>query len=241
MAICTWPAPALTPSAEHGTRRSEDYDRAAEFKPADLKLHLDRGACLANLGRWDRAASDYAHGLESKPDDVDIWHEAAMAQLAAGKTNSYARICSRLWDQLGEDVNLEVTQIAGYAAMVAPIADAEFPVAEVEASATGGPAHGAALYRSGKWEEAVRMFEQATATPFRQSCCWLFLAMAHDRLGHAEPSRQFLDKAVKWFEEAEKDQKTNPSWSERVEFQTLRREAEGLLNVNNPSEVSGTH
>ena len=53
--------------------------------------------------------------------------------------------------------------------------------------------------------------------------------MVHDRMGHAAVARQFLDKARKWSDEASNDEKTNPTWAQRVEFQTLRREAEGQL------------
>ena len=95
------PVPARTPEGRHGTKEFDDYERAAELKPGDLKLRLERGLCLAHLGRWNEAASDYAKGLESNPGGVDVWYQAAMAQLAAGKTEGYgAHLLCACWTDL---------------------------------------------------------------------------------------------------------------------------------------------
>jgi hypothetical protein len=57
--------------------------------------------------------------------------------------------------------------------------------------------------------------------------------MAHERLGHADEARQWLDKAAGWIEQAGKGlpKETRfalplPSWSDRLEAQILRREAD---------------
>jgi len=209
-----------------------DYDRAAELKPGDLNLRLKRGFCLVNLGRWDQAASDYAKGVESNPDGVDVWYQAAMAQLAAGRTEAYARVGSRMLDRFRTTVNPQIAELVGYALVSAPTTATNIPVSKLEVLAAGSKALGAVLYRAGKWEEAVTELEQLVqkARGFRQSWSWLFLAMAHHRMGHAATARQLLDKARKWFDEAGRDEKSNPNWAQGVEFRTLRREAEGLLN-----------
>jgi hypothetical protein len=78
---------------------------------------------------------------------------------------------------------------------------------------------------------AVRELDESAQwlTGFRQYWCWLFLAMVHDRLGHAAAPRQFLEKARNWIDEGGTDGKNNLNWARRDELQTPLREAEALL------------
>jgi hypothetical protein len=55
--------------------------------------------------------------------------------------------------------------------------------------------------------------------------------MIHQKLDHTDEAKQWLAKATGWADEATK---TKPggsplSWSRRLEFQVLRREAEQLV------------
>jgi hypothetical protein len=69
---------------------------------------------------------------------------------------------------------------------------------------------------------------------------WLFLAMAHHRLGHTDQARAFPVKSVTWMDAAMQDQAVNPStgapldYDQLVELQTLRREVEELLKGPKP-------
>jgi hypothetical protein len=69
---------------------------------------------------------------------------------------------------------------------------------------------------------------------------WLFLAMAHARLGQAAEARQWLEQAAAGIEEAlqpmpvvdvraAEDEERPLRWKERLVLQHLRREAEALL------------
>jgi hypothetical protein len=63
---------------------------------------------------------------------------------------------------------------------------------------------------------------------------WLFLAMAHRRLGHQGEARNWLEKAVNWINQAAPDAPRDDArpallWTRRLELQLLRREAEALL------------
>jgi WD40 repeat protein/serine/threonine protein kinase/tetratricopeptide (TPR) repeat protein len=209
-----------------------DYDRAAELKPDDLRLRLDRARCRAILGRFVQAASDYAKGLESRPDDVLLWHEAAMAHLAAGKHEGFGRICARMWDKFGKTVNSEIAQRAVFTIVLAARPIDTIPMVDLEMYGPGDPAFGAVLYRDGKWEEAVRELEQSAlkSVGFHQAWCWMFLAMAHGRLGHAATAREFLENGRRWIDGAGANELDSLNWTRRVELQTLRREAEELLN-----------
>jgi WD40 repeat protein/tetratricopeptide (TPR) repeat protein len=207
-----------------------DYDRAAELKPADQALRLRRGRCLAELGRWDEAAADYARGLESKPDDAEAWYHAAVVQLAAGKTDTYRSICARMLDQFGKTENARAAARLGFTLVQMPAAPSDLERLLQLGEGGNVLVQGAALYRAGKWEQAVRVLETPAGwTGPSQVWAWLFLAMAHDRLGHAAPARQFLEKAQAWIDAADRKETLYADRFQRVEFHTLRREAEELL------------
>jgi tetratricopeptide (TPR) repeat protein len=98
-------------------------------------------------------------------------------------------------------------------------------------------AHGAALYRAGRYEESVRCFETASEMYLPRAWDWAFLAMAQHRLGHADEARRCLVEATRWIDEANRDDadelsSTRPSWGnwhEAVVYPLLLREAEVLL------------
>src|SRR5262249_9740274 len=71
------------------------------------------------------------------------------------------------------------------------------------------------------FEDAVKRLEEGIALRDKVGTVhdWLFLAMAHQRLGHAEEARGWLRKA---------SQEVGESWQQRLEGQGLRREAEEI-------------
>ena len=86
-------------------------------------------------------------------------------------------------------------------------------------------------------EEAVRTSEAACQAHGGggNAYDWLFLALAHHRLGHAGEARRWLEKAVAWIERATQGQlkdartPTPLRWNDRVALEALRREAEAVL------------
>jgi tetratricopeptide (TPR) repeat protein len=95
---------------------------------------------------------------------------------------------------------------------------------------------GAALYRAGKFNAAVQRLNKAIKEEGKGGTAWdwLFLAMAHHRLGHAAEAKQWLAKAVQWIEKAsnpkpDKAAGTPLPWDQRLELKVLRREAEELI------------
>ncbi len=83
---------------------------------------------------------------------------------------------------------------------------------------------GSVLYRAGRFEEAIQRLNANTDILNN----WLFLAMAHHRLGHAAEARQWLDKMIQW--EAKQKADAKPlEWQHRVGLEILRREAQELI------------
>jgi tetratricopeptide (TPR) repeat protein len=103
---------------------------------------------------------------------------------------------------------------------------------------TGAYALGEALYRAGRYEEAVKSMDEAAKTYRPGVSEWSFLAMSHQRLGHADEARRCLAKAARWIDEANSQKEddlsgTRPAWGgwhEPVVYPLLFREAEELLN-----------
>jgi tetratricopeptide (TPR) repeat protein len=83
---------------------------------------------------------------------------------------------------------------------------------------------GVALYRAGKWEDAVGSLAKAEELTPERSLAFngFFLAMAHWQLDHKEEARKWYDRSVEWME------KNQPKNEELVRF---RAEAEQLLGI----------
>jgi tetratricopeptide (TPR) repeat protein len=99
---------------------------------------------------------------------------------------------------------------------------------------------GAALYRAGKGEEAVRQLETAAAVQKSSPSTWLFLAMAQQKCGRDDKAKEWLDRARAWIEQARNPRpegtadKNEPSWNdlpwtEQVALELLQVEAEKLI------------
>src|SRR5204862_5843733 len=125
-------------------------------------------------------------------------------------------------------------------------------LAESELNASAGQfwsltEQGALAYRAGQFQQAVPLFEQslkADSAPGRAVLNWLWLALAHQRLGKAEEARRWLGKAQAWLDQfkdgmpARAEQEFGLDFHNWLEAHVLRREAEALI-VHRAPEPSG--
>ena len=96
---------------------------------------------------------------------------------------------------------------------------------------------GAMAYRIGDYQAAVNFCEkslQVDSKPGRAVVNWLWLALAHERLGKSDEARRWLNMATAWLDQykqlpdrAEVELGLHPhNWLEAL---ILRREAEALI------------
>jgi WD40 repeat protein/tRNA A-37 threonylcarbamoyl transferase component Bud32 len=186
-------------------------------------------------GMWYQGLADYlVREMQDRPANLPAWSRAALVSLAAGDRAGYRRICGRIVETfLRSGDGNEVNNVVWICAM-GPDAVTDFePLVRQLAKAIGPKPDanqlntlGALLYRSGRFEEAVQRLSEGITLRDKVGTVhdWLFLAMAHQRLGHGDEARKWLDKAVRAPEQAE-----GGGWDQRLEVQLLRREAEQLV------------
>jgi tetratricopeptide (TPR) repeat protein len=254
----------------HAYNGIKQYDKAiADFSKAielDLKLAwYNRGATYAGLKQWDKAIADYSKAIELNPKNAYLWHVRALVCLRAGDRDGYRKDCARMLEHFGETQDQVTAFWVAWTCVLASdaVTEPERVVQVAEKAVAKDPnkrqhldALGAALYRAGRFDEAAKRLSEANAAKldayYTPVHTWLFLAMTHHRLGHADEARQWLDKAVQAIDEAANEPakpEAGPSgkanetqagtplrWDRRLTFQLLRREAEELIAVKKQKE-----
>ena len=94
---------------------------------------------------------------------------------------------------------------------------------------------GIACYRAAQFEDAVGRLNEAIQAHGHggEAWDWLFLALAHQRLGHSPEARQWADKALHWIDQVICENSPGAgggrtTWEQRFELQLLRSEAARL-------------
>jgi WD40 repeat protein/tetratricopeptide (TPR) repeat protein len=207
-----------------------------EAEPTQTALRHRRAQAHAGTGEWTRATADYAQAVALSPDDWELCAEHAAVLLLADDPGGYRQFYVRLLERFGQTDDPRTAYILARIGVLAPnaVADpgrlvhlAKRAVAADSKSTVYRLTLGAALYRAGQIDEAVKLLGQGEWSG-------LFLAMARHRLGHFEEARQGLDKGIRWFDQTPQQKRagaleTPLPWNVRLEFQILRREAQALI------------
>jgi tetratricopeptide (TPR) repeat protein len=185
----------------------ESVERLAAAYPTIERLLYMRATRRAAAGNWIAARDDYKKTAEMNP-DVFRNHEAfaITALYAGGDVDSRTQICQDLIDKWIEDEN--VSAATDVIVICSLVADAKLDREQLASVAAGTReiatnqyflrlGDGLALYRCGKHREALEMIPDVGlyASPKDAAISLLFRAMAHERLGESDASRQLLDEA----------------------------------------------
>jgi hypothetical protein len=178
-------------------------------------------------------------------DNDDLWFEYAAAQLLAGDRPGYRRACAHMLARCQPTGPMRPYVVAR-ACTLAP--DSTNDPTQLrrrcmkelegdEAAFWALTEQGAMQFRTFLPRDAVAPLERSLAAdgrPGRAVLNWLWLALAHQKLGSPTEARRQLDKAANWLDQqgGQMPLESNVIGSSRhnwLEAQVLRREAEALL------------
>jgi Flp pilus assembly protein TadD len=220
-----------------------------DARPGQSDLHARRGRAFAALGQWDQAARDFGKAVELGSGDLRLRHDHALVCVAVGDQARYREVCMGILADFGSTENADVANLAAWTCVLAssatedltqPLRLAEKVVAGKRSSAYLNTL-GVALYRTGQFDLSIQRLNEAIQVHGKGGSAydWLFLAMAHQRLGKAEEARKWLAKARHWIDSAQNARSEEATgsgrpWNERLAIQLFRREAETLLKGAKP-------
>jgi WD40 repeat protein len=213
---------------------------------ADWFAEASVGEAEANAGHWVEAASSLARAVGRGVDDPLVWHRHLLLRLRDGDLGGYRAGCAALFSRFGRDGRHGFVGPVAWACALGPDALADWrPLARaIESAVKQRPENpelrktlGAVLIRAGLPREAIAVLEESIRVNGHggNAFDWLFLAMAHHRLGHSKQAAAALASARGWI--AHGDERAIPDpyvwsplpWYTRLELELLLREAEGLI------------
>jgi tetratricopeptide (TPR) repeat protein len=222
-----------------------DYGKAIELTPKDANAWTNRGQAFANLSQWDQAIADFSEAVKLDPENPYPWCARALARWERSDGAGYRQDCTAMLKRFGRSSSPQTAYFTVVCCTRVPDAVVDWtPLARWAEQTLAADAKdvdrlsalGAVLYRAGRFEEAARRLHQAEdafqkapvpSPAWSIAYTWLFLALTHERLGHAEQARQWLDKAVREIDHPPAaTAKVNRSWVRQQAFRLLRREAE---------------
>jgi tetratricopeptide (TPR) repeat protein len=204
-------------------------------------LVATRADRLARRGEWTWAAAHYRD--LARLGDLARWapdtdrHQMILALTCAGDSGGLRQESSALLGRSGETTDAFKAGAVAWSCVMATdqVADPEAVVRLAEFAWKGIREDqkrsalntlGAALYRAGRFREAIDRLEEGVRLGRRpaEPLDWPFLAMAQHRLGHRDEARRWLDRL--------RNRQASPSparfWDE-VEIRVLRSEAEAVI------------
>jgi tetratricopeptide (TPR) repeat protein len=167
-----------------------------------------RAHAWAQRGGWaEMDATLLQEEQFEQPIDDESWIGRILALSAAGARCGLRRLVSDLLERFRETTRPSTANLVAWNCGLAPdaVVEPEVLVRLAEFAVKGYPKEerhsalntlGAALYRAGRFEEAIRRLEEGIRlrSGGTDPEDWVFLAMAHHRLGHRDEARRWLDR-----------------------------------------------
>jgi tetratricopeptide (TPR) repeat protein len=217
----------------------EDNDMILRITPDDYEAHQMRSWILNYLHRTEEALAAIGRAIELAPSIADTY--SVRAYILATRGISCTRVEEDIEKALDLDpLNRVVKSVTAYVHVFglfyncpdlydldAALKMARTAVEQWPDFDAGRRALGAALYRSGRFEEAIPHQMKALAMYGGEATDLFLLAMEQWQLGHRAEARAHYDRAVAWMEER------NPDYPE---FVRLREEASELLGIQLSSQ-----
>jgi serine/threonine protein kinase/WD40 repeat protein/Tfp pilus assembly protein PilF len=186
-----------------------DGTRAIELGANIWNVWHNRGLAYFELGRLAEAARDLEKAVRMEGNDGRSWSALLRVRAAQKDSAGFRRACSGFIDHYRSIASpVELTWICALAPGAADLAGE--PIRQIEEGSAKNPRDhlaladarsvlGAARFRLGRDQEAITTL--AENKEVHGAFDWLFLAMAHQRLGHEQEARKWLERSLEWIEE----------------------------------------
>jgi tetratricopeptide (TPR) repeat protein len=191
---------------QHRQEGIEDWTQAIRFRPADPHLRDGRAKVYAALKRYEPAIADLEIAVSLNPD------QPVVRELLAFCCNN------RAWELATcPDARRDLSRALELSQRAAELAPGQAMFLNTL---------GVALYRAGRYAEAIPTLEKSLAAGLGRSDGFdlFFLAMAHHRLGHREQAGACYEQALLWLRD-----RRNLTEQELQELTAFRAEAEAVL------------
>ena len=216
------------------------FAKLLERNPGDGSLWSGRGRYYLLRDRWDRAAADFARAVETSPPESEEWIEHAALRLLVGDAAGYREFLREILRKAGGTRDPFVGYVLARACNLSaePVVDPAELVRLAELGARGGnypwflQPVGIALYRAGRYREAIRSLERTPEDRDTVGEKKLVLGMAYQRLGETKKARVLLDEGRTWVKEARGSGVSgaaDQAPTDWVTTQVYLREAEALI------------
>jgi tetratricopeptide (TPR) repeat protein len=205
----------------------------------------------------------YEEAARSNPSDPENWFRLAPLRLRKGDRDGYRRVCREMLARFGHTEYPAIADHTVRTCLLVPDAVGDLgPVLEFAGRTITGEERsgnldqdcwyplvkGMAEYRAAHLDTAVdwlnktlsedreRWFNHDRSFP---GTAYLFLAMAHHRVGRIDKARQALDQATALmkhpYPKTDRTWSISPDYSNWLKFHIIRSEAEGLVNGSSPA------
>jgi tetratricopeptide (TPR) repeat protein len=221
-------------------------EQSTEAMWADPDGWRDRGRYHALRGEWKKAVAAYAPIIDASPIGDESFEYACLVLLAHDQLG-YERFCRRLAQRAHEASSPHEAYLLARTLTAGPnpTLDSDQILQWAEKARTSAPESGlstyvlgAAHYRAGNFEEAIRWSEESLRMGSGRIQQSLFLGMAHRELGHADESRRWFASAASAIGQLSPIDGF-PSLMEWLGIQVLHREAEALFALEQqPSPIA---
>jgi tetratricopeptide (TPR) repeat protein len=206
----------------------------AESADAAAPLWAHKGESLAKRRLWTEAAAALGEAVRLRPENLADRHHLILTLLAAGDHTDLCRSRTDMLDRFRMTTDHKIAIDVAWSSVMAMSEEPDLSemVRLAELAVNGAPEDaaalntlGAALYRAGRFAEAVRRLDGGIRKNRGQNieAEWVFLAMAHHRLGHRNEARRWLG-----FRDRRPRLAPSAFWGE-LEIRLLRAEAEAVV------------
>jgi serine/threonine protein kinase/tetratricopeptide (TPR) repeat protein len=233
--------------SERGSARQElrqydkaiaDYSRAIELNSKDAITWNNRGNAYRKLGQDDKAIADYSRAIQLDRKYVTAWFNRGFAHLNLAEYDK-AIADLEMAVKVGPDHARALNDLAWLLATCpdAKLRDPKRAVEHGKKAVELAPKDGnrwntlgVAHYRAGDWKGAVAALNKSTELrKGGDALDWLFLAMAHWKLGNHKEARKWHNQAVAWLDKNKT--KLAKDKTQATELRRFQDEAEEVLEL----------